>query len=327
MKKNIVVIAMGGTIASGGTNGESTNYKLGVFRIEELLSAIPDTSDIAHITGEQFLNIQSSELTLSNLIALSNRINTLLSQDNVDGIVITHGTDTMEETAYFLNLTIKSSKPVVMTGAMRPATAAGADGQMNLFQAIVAASSNNCTHQGVLLVFADCIYNARDVQKVSPFRLEAFSGKDFGAIGHIRDTLVDIVHSSNKKHTLSSPFDVSNIKNLPNVPIAYFCSGADIDWLKSLSKGADGIVIAGAGHGNMSKEWRAYVSELTKRGIPVVRATRTSSGIVSYESRHEMEMNTIPSLSLPPTKARILLMLALTQTKDFHQIRQYFSTF
>ena len=225
--KNIVILATGGTIAGTGEEGKTTNYTAGNLDIKALTDGISNIHKIANIYGEQIANVDSNDITVKHWLALANRINELSTQDNIDGFVITHGTDTLEETAYFLDLTVKTNKPVVLTGAMRPSTATSADGPLNLYQSVALAASDSSKGQGSMVVFADGIYSGRNVQKVNTFKTNAFNSIEFGCLGYMRDSIPYFFNKSIKPHTIDSQFDISGLNNLPEVSIAYFNIGAD----------------------------------------------------------------------------------------------------
>lgn len=321
--KNVVIMATGGTIAGTGEAGKTTDYTAGELDVQSLIDGVPGIEKLANLTGEQVLNTFSDNVTGDDWLRLAKRINELATGD-VDGFVITHGTDTLEETAYFLNLTVKTDKPVIVVGAMRPSTATSADGPMNLYQAVALARSDEARGQGVMVVFSDGIYGARDVTKVNAFKTDAFNSKDFGCLGYMRDDVPYFYNKTVKKHTTASVFDISNVEHLPKVGVAFFHCDADPGVLDYLAESHDGIVMAGAGNGACSTAWSDKMKELTDKGEIIVRATRIGNGVVtpSASSPH-----LIASDTLNPQKARILLALALTQTTDPAQIAQYFTEY
>lgn len=326
MKKRIVILATGGTISAGGEKGATTGYTGGKFDVNALISGIPNIGRLAELSGEQVLNVSSADITPDDWLLLADRIHTLAERDEINGFVITHGTDTLDETAYFLNLFVKTKKPVVITGAMRPATATSADGPLNLYQAVALAASSNSAGKGVMAVFADAVYGGRDVQKINNFRADAFSGRDFGCMGYIRNDDVYFINESIKRHTTDTEFDLSSVKRLPKVAVAYFHVGADPGILEYLSDQADGLVIAGAGGSVFSREWLETVSRISKK-IPVVRSTRVASGITVYDAAVDQKGGTIYSVTLPPQKSKILLMAALTKTRSREEIQRIFEEY
>lgn len=326
MKKKIVILATGGTISAGGEEGATTGYTDGQFDVHALISGVPGIDLLAELSGEQILNVSSSDITLENWKTLADRINELAQSEEADGFVVTHGTDTLEETAYFLNLTVKTKKPVVVTGAMRPATATSADGPLNLYQAVALAANDKAYGKGVLVVFADAVFSGRDVLKVNNFRADAFNGRDFGCMGYMRNDEVYFVNQSVKKHTVDTEFDISQCEKLPKVAVAYFHVDASPDVLEFFKDRADGLVIAGAGGSAFSKEWLNVVKEVSKE-IPVVRATRVANGLTIYDEAVDGEGGTIYSDTLSPQKAKVLLTMALTKTKDKDEIQRMFEEY
>ncbi|MBQ9276196.1 MAG: asparaginase, partial [Clostridia bacterium] len=244
------------------------------------------------------------------------------NDDNNKGFVITHGTDTLEETAYFLNLAVKTTKSVIITGAMRPATAISADGPMNLYQAVCAAASPETEGQGVLAVFADRIYTARSVTKTSTYQLTAISAGRMGAIGVIRDGKVYLYETTNKPHTNKAEFDVASLDTLPKVTILYFHVDASTELLKFAIEHSDGIVIAGAGAGEFSLEYGRIIEQAD---VPIVVSSRVDDGLITDDML--IFGNTIAANNLSPQKAAVLLRLALTETKDKSRIRAMFAKY
>ncbi|WP_297427650.1 asparaginase [Clostridium sp.] len=325
--KNIVILATGGTIAGTGEEGKTTNYQAGNLDIQTLINSVTNLDKIANIYGEQVANVDSNDITITHWLTLANKINELSKQSDIDGFVITHGTDTLEETAYFLDLTVKTNKPVVITGAMRPSTATSADGPLNLYQSVALAASDLSVGQGCLVAFSDGIYSGRNVQKVNTFKTNAFNSIEFGCLGYMRDNVPYFFNKSTKPHTVDSQFDVSGIDKLPIVSIAYFNIDADPSILDYFADKSEGIVIAGAGSGTFSSNWVKEIKNLETRGIPVVRSSRIGSGIILRDNTIDKYSNCIPSYTLSPPKARILLSLALTKTKDFSEIGKIFAEY
>lgn len=321
----VIILGTGGTIAGIGEPGMTTGYFSGGMDIDSLITGVPGLKKLAWLIGEQIANVNSDDITQEDWLRLTGRINELASQEDIAGFVITHGTDTLEETAFFLNLTVKTQKPVVITGAMRPATALSPDGPFNLYQAVALASSPEAYGKGVLAVFSDAIYSARDVQKGSTFHVDAFSSDDFGCLGYIRDTKPYFYNAPVKKHTVWTAFDVKNITALPKVGIAYFHVDADPEILRFQIEKSDGLIIAGAGNGEMSLQWEAALREMEPCGKPIVITSRIHDGIVTLH--REVPSNVFSGDTLNPQKARILLMLALTQTRSIPDIRSMFEVY
>lgn len=323
--KKLFILATGGTISASGQPGKTSDYRDGTFLIDDLLTSVQGLSDIAELEGEQIFNVSSDDIDCNCWLTLAKRINELSADPSIDGFVVTHGTNTMEETAYFLNLTVKTEKPVVLTGSMRPATANSADGPQNLYQAVALAASDEAYGLGVLVVFADAIISADRVQKVNCFRPAAFDGRDFGCIGYMQDNNPIILQHPAKPHTVHTPFDITKVSKLPKVEIAWFSADADAEIVSFLADRSEGLIIAGAGAGLMSLPWKEKVREVSGR-IPVVRTTRIGNGIVSRE-HCDNNTGTIAGYTLSPVKARILLSLALLNTTDVKELQILFRSY
>lgn len=256
-------------------------------------------------------------------------INELLAQDNVDGIVITHGTDTMEETAYFLNLTVKSNKPVVLTGAMRPSTAMSADGPLNLYNSVVTAADPASSGRGVMIVMNGLILGAHSTQKMNTTDVQTFQAPDAGPLGYVYNSKPYYNMQTLRKHTTQSVFDVTNLTSLPKVGIVYAYSNVDADVMNPfLTNGYQGVIHAGLGNGNFHKNIFPKLLEARKLGIIVVRSSRVPTGPTTlYDEVDDAKYQFVASWELNPQKARVLLMLALTRTKDWQQIQKYFEEY
>lgn len=318
-KGKIVVLATGGTIAGVGEAGKTAGYKPGSLTAEELLSAVPELSDIAEIEAVQVCNVNSDDMTDEVWLKLANTINEMASDPDVKGFVITHGTDTMEETAYFLNLTVKTDKPVVLTGSMRPSTSISADGPMNLYEAVCVAASDEAVGKGVLTVFSDRIYAARSVTKTSTYNVMAISAGEMGAIGVVRDGVVYLYESPTKVHTEETEFSLEGLSDLPDVSILYFYVDADPELLKFAAQHSDGLVIAGAGAGEFSEKWIKVIEGLS---IPVVISSRIDDGVITKDNL--LCENTVAANNLSPQKAAILLRLALTGDTSQDRLEELF---
>lgn len=324
--KTIAIIATGGTIAGTGQKGKTAVYHAGEIDIDSIIETIPEINEVAVLKTFQLMNIDSNEMTKEHWIRLKKDIEEILLDVTIDGAVVTHGTDTLDETAYFLTLTLNVRKPVVITGAMRPATATSADGPFNLYQAICLAIDDESYDQGVLALFSNTIYSGRDIQKVNNFKIDAFDQKSLGCLGYMQDNQVYYYTKTSKKHTSYSIFN-GKIESLPDVAIVYFYSGASSDILYYLARQNSGIVIAGSGSGNYSKDWLQAIEELSKQGIVFVRSSRISQGIVYDNDVFDPHGMCVPANTLSPQKARVLLMLSLLKTTDVNTIRKYFQTY
>ncbi|MCD6597826.1 MAG: type II asparaginase [Bacteroidales bacterium] len=316
--KNIVILATGGTIAGAGASSTGSAYTSGQVGIESMIDAVPNIRDLANLDGEQTVNVGSQDMSVEVWLILANRINELLAKDDVDGIVITHGTDTQEETAFFLNLTVKSDKPVILVAAMRPSTALSADGPLNLYNGVAVAADPNAKGRGVMVVINDAIYSAHSVKKMLTTPVQAFMAPEHGLMGTVNFGLVEFFHQPHGLHTVNSEFSIEGVKELPRVDIVYGCADMSTDLIDIMIKaGAKGIVIAGVGDGNMNKGTLEAAKKATKNGIPVVRATRVPVGAVLIHGEVvDKDYGTVSSDELNPQKARIILMLALQQDKN-----------
>ncbi|MEH7147418.1 type II asparaginase [Priestia megaterium] len=325
---NVKILATGGTIAgSSQSSTDTTGYESGALDIKTIIKAVPELKKLANVSGEQIVNIGSQNINNSILLKLAKRINTLLASKDVDGIVVTHGTDTLEETAYFLNLVVKSQKPVVIVGSMRPATAISADGPLNLYNAVEIASSKEAKDKGVLVTLNDRIGAARYITKTNTTATDTFKSAEQGYVGEIAGGKVVFYNEPIRKHTTKSIFNVSKLDKLPQVDILYTYQN-DNRYLydAAVNAGAKGIVVAGSGNGSMSDTALEGAKDAVKKGVVITKSSRVGSGIVTHEASDDKD-KFVTSDSLNPQKARILLMLALTKTKNPKKIQDYFDEY
>lgn len=338
MNQYIVLIGTGGTIAGqGGSETDLTGYQSGVLGLEDILSDLPQADVYGPFLFEQFSNIESSDITEGQWVQLAQLVQAYVDRDDVAGLVITHGTDSMEETAYFLNLVIDTDKPIVLTGSMRPAGALSADGPLNLLQAMQLARSERAWGQGVLVTLNGYIDGARDVTKQNTTDPGTFGNRLFGHLGLIQDGQAHMYYGPTRMHTEFSNFKVSHLVRygatheersedhpLPSVALISCYAGMDRRLVKAvLATEPDGLILAGLGHGTIPKQ---VIEETANLSIPVVRASRTGSGMVSaLES--DKERGYLVADTLSPQKARILLMLCLAKGYDKDQIRQAFKEY
>ncbi len=307
-------------IATGGT---ISNRDGGRLSAEELLKSLPGVERYARAEAEQFANTASSSLTLQQWIDLSRRINTLLRDDTeLAGIVVTSGTDTLEETAYFLNLTVRSDKPVVVVGSMRNPSQVGYEGAANLLDAFRVAADPHSRNQGALVVLNDEINASRDVTKSDALRLHTFQSRPYGLLGVVDDDRVVYYRRVVKRHTVETEFDIFKIDELPRVDVVLTYQGASGDIIKALvDQGAKGIVVASAGAGALSGTQGQGIQYALQKGVVVVTSTRTGSGRVAARSRNPPSEDAdsarraainlrVSAEDVSPLKARILLMLA-----------------
>ena len=329
MKPCVYVIATGGTIASKPVSAvETTGYSQIAFSAEDLIACIPGIEEKAELRTEQLFSVDSSDMTDEKLLQLAKYINTVLEKEDIDGVVVTHGTDTMEETAFFLNLTVRSNKPVILTGAMRPTTVLSADGPMNLYNAILAAADPQSKGKGVMVCMNDRLLPGRDVIKTSTCRVDTFQCAEYGPLGTVIGEKVQYRYASTCPHTTQSEFDVTGLTKLPKVEVVYtHISCGDTMLRAAMESGCDGIVIAGTGSGSAPEAIRNLCAR-RETDLPVVRASRVTGGSVCPSGLFADEVcGTVPGGDLPPHKARILLQLALTKTKDLAQLRQIFQMY
>src|SRR6478609_3952985 len=322
----IIILGTGGTIAGAGASADRAGYTAGKIPIDDLIGSIPSIKKVANISGEQIASVGSQDMTVDIWKKLAIRINEIFVKNEADAIVVTHGTDTQEETAYFLDLVIPSDKPVVLTGSMRPATAISADGPKNLYDAITVAINPKTKGRGVLVSFNEGIYDAREVMKMSTTKTNAFGSPNTGAVGQAYDGRVEYYSSSDREVNPQQPVKITADTKLPRVDIVYMYADAPPDQIDMLiSKKVDGIVIAGVGNGNFNKTYTDAVKRAVAAGVVVCRASRTPSGrVVLHDEINDDELGTIVSDDLNPQKARILLMLGLLKTKDKKQLQSFF---
>ena len=327
------VLATGGTISGGGSSPTSlTQYRAGTFSGDDLVAAVPSLADHAVVRVEQVANVGSPNITFGDWLTLARRINEIFTDHpEVAGVVITHGTNTIEETAYFLNLTVRHERPVVLVGAQRPATAISADGPLNLLNAVRTAVAPEARGKGVMVVMNDEINAARDVTKTSTYRVETFNSRTLGYLGYVDADRVSFYRESTKRHTVDTEFDLRGVTRMPRVDIIYSYVEPNPVMIRALIEdGVDGIVLAGTGAGLVSAVERTALESvmvLPSDVRPViVRSNRTGSGrVVALDAYDERGM--IPADTLNPQKARVLLMLALTKTRDLDDIRRIFSEY
>ncbi len=327
-KPNIYILATGGTIAGSSASATEGNYTAGSKGVEDILSAVPQLGDLATIKSEQISNIGSQDMNDEIWLKLANRVSELLTKNDVDGVVIVHGTDTMEETAYFLSLVIKSKKPIVLVGAMRNADSMSADGPLNLYNAVAVAADKNAREKGALVVMNDEIHAAREVTKTNTTNVAAFTSPNSGKIGTVNYGVVNFYMAPLRKHTISSDFNIKDIKALSRVDIIYAHPQDVGDFVETaVQKGAKGIVVAGMGNGNLYPDTEAALAKASKAGVIVVRSSRTGSGSTSVGSEvDDAKLGFLTADNLNPQKARVLLILALSKSSDKAKIKEFFAT-
>ena len=328
-KPNVVILATGGTIAGAAATGTQSAYTSGAVTIDAMIAAVPGIKDLANIKGEQISNVGSQDMSFDIMLSLAKRINELATKSDVDGIVITHGTDTMEETAFFLNLVVKTDKPVVMVGSMRPSTAVSADGPLNLYNAVGVAVDPEAKGRGVLVVMNDWIHAAHSLTKTSTTAIQTFMSPLRGVVGVASYGKNDFYNTPHWKHTTASEFNIANVTKLPRVDILFACADMSSDLIDaSAANGAKGIVIAGVGNGNMNKASLEAAARAAKKGVVVVRSSRVATGTVGRNVEvNDDELGFVASDELNPQKARILLSLALLKPRSNAEMQKLFSTY
>ncbi|MDO4781791.1 MAG: L-asparaginase 2 [Capnocytophaga felis] len=328
-KPKIRIIATGGTIAGVSKSSTESSYKAGELGIYQLLQAVPEVKNLAEVSGEQLVKIGSQDMNDDVWLKLAKRINELLNKEGYDGVVITHGTDTMEETAYFLNLTVHSNKPVVMVGAMRPATGMSADGPANLYNAVAVAASPSASGRGVMVCMNDIVLGAKDVVKTNTTAVETFQGANYGKLAYLHNGKPFFGTTPQSKHTTQSVFNVDNLKSLPKVGIVYgYANMSELPMKAFIDAKFDGIVYAGVGNGNFYHTLFDLAVKAQQKGIQVVRSSRVPFGGTTLDAEvDDAKHHFVAAQNLNPQKARVLLMLALTKTKDWKQIQQYFNEY
>jgi L-asparaginase type II len=327
---HVMILATGGTIAgTGATSTTTVGYTAATVGVANLIGSVPELRKVARVDGEQVFQIASENMGNGEWLTLARRVNALLAQPDVDGIVITHGTDTLEETAYFLDLVVKSKKPVVLVGAMRPSTALSADGPINLYNAVLTAASQDAVGKGVLVVMNDQIHAARDVTKTNTTTPDTFKTPELGMLGYVVGNRPHFYRAPLRKHTVDTEFDVTQLASLPEVEIAYTYANVGPAAVNAfVAAGAKGIVHAGVGDGSLPNKVRPALTSARQKGVIIVRASRVGQGIVARNGEaNDDELDFVVADTLNPQKARILLMLALTRTNSTREIQRMFYTY
>jgi len=326
---NVVVLATGGTIAGAAATDVQAGYTSGQVGVEQLLAAVPQAKKLAVLRGEQISNIGSQDMNDEVWLKLARRINELVAMPDVAGIVITHGTDTIEETAYFLNLVVKSKKPVVLTAAMRPSTALSADGPLNFYNAVAVAANKDAAGRGVLIVVNDWIHGASSLTKTSTTAVQTFLSPVWGLIGTVAYGEAEFYRGPVGRNTADSEFSLDGVTALPRVDIIMAhenMDGALID--AAVAAGAKGLVIAGVGNGNMTEAAVKSLAAQAKKGIVCVRSTRVTTGRVGRNVElDDDKLGFVASLGLNPQKSRVLLRLALLKKRDVKDIQRIFDEY
>ncbi|WP_373504899.1 type II asparaginase [Aestuariivirga sp.] len=325
----ITVLATGGTIARAQAEEGGYGYKSGSFDIKDLISSVPNLDKLAIISGEQVVNIGSQDMNNDVWLTLARRVSEVVASPDTDAVLITHGTDTMEETSYFLSLVAKTTKPIIMVGSMRPATAISADGPSNLFNGVSAAINPGAVGRGVMVVLNDQIHYARNVAKLSTTDVQTFQSGNRGPAGLTNTGAITWFAMPERRQGMTSEFSIEGLQSLPRVDILYGNAGMNADLIEAAVRlGAKGLVIAGVGDGNMTTPALEAITAAAKAGVVVVRSTRLPSGIVYRNNEVDDDaLGLVASGELNPAKSRVLLMLALTRTTDVSSIQAMFNEY
>ncbi|MBL0282707.1 MAG: asparaginase [Zoogloea sp.] len=326
-KPNVVILATGGTIAGAGADvAKSATYQAAKVPVDKLIAGIPTLADVAQVRGEQVFQIASESFTNDHLLKLGKRVAALARQPDVDGIVITHGTDTLEETAFFLNLVLKTDKPVVIVGSMRPGTAMSADGMLNLYNAVAVAGSKDSAGKGVLVTLNDEIHTGRDVTKTVNIKTEAFKSP-WGPLGMIVEGKAYWFRAPAKRHTRGTEFDIDAIDTLAPVDIAYGYGNATPTAYRAFAQGgARALIHAGTGNGSVSDAVVPALQELRGKGVQIIRSSRVTGGgfVLRNAEQPDDKYDWVVAHDLNPQKARILASVALTRTSDTRELQRMF---
>ncbi|HEY2977540.1 MAG TPA: asparaginase [Burkholderiaceae bacterium] len=325
-KPRVVILATGGTIAgAGATAANSATYQAAKVPVDKLIAGVPELTDVAQVRGEQVFQIASESFTNEKLVQLAKRVSALTKDADVDGVVVTHGTDTLEETAFFLNLVVHSEKPVVVVGSMRPGTAMSADGMLNLYNAVVVAGSAQSRGKGVLVAMNDEIHAGRDVAKRVNIKTNAF-GSQWGPLGMVVEGQTYWFRNPAKRHTMGSEFDIDSIDKLPEVQIVYGSGNMSLEMYDAVARsGAKAIVHAGTGNGSVANYAVDKLRGLRSQGLQVVRSSRVGDGFVLRNSEQpDDKYDWVVAHDLNPQKAKILAAVALTKTSDAKELQRVF---
>ncbi len=326
-KPNVVVLATGGTIAgTGASTVNSATYTAAKVPVDKLLAGLPELAQVANVRGEQVFQIASESFTNDNLLTLAKRVSQLSKQADVDGIVITHGTDTLAETAYFLSLTVHTDKPIAVVGSMRPGTALSADGALNLLNAVSVAGSKDARGKGVFVTMNDEINTARDVNKDINVQTSAFHSQ-WGPLGMVVEGKNYWFRKLDKRHTTASEFDIDKIDSLPLVEIAYAGGNVnDTAYRAFANAGAKAIIHAGPGNGSVAGPLVPVLQDLRGKGLQIIRSSHVNAGgfVIRNAEQPDDKHDWLVAHDLNPQKARILASVALSATNDTKELQRIF---
>ena len=325
-KPNVVVLATGGTIAGAGASTvNSATYTAAKVPVDKLLAGLPELAGVANVRGEQVFQIASESFTNDNLLTLAKRVSALAKQADVDGIVITHGTDTLAETAYFLSLVVHTDKPIAVVGSMRPGTALSADGALNLLNAVSVAGSKDARGKGVFVTMNDEINTARDVNKDINVQTSAFHSQ-WGPLGMVVEGKNYWFRNLAKRHTNNSEFNIDNIDKLPQVDIVYAYGSVQPTAVNALvDAGAKAIIHAGTGNGSVADRMVKPLQDARSKGVMIVRSARVPYGIVLRNAEQpDDKYDWVVAHDMRPEKARLLTMLALSKGASTAELQRMF---
>ncbi|WP_046116211.1 asparaginase [Aquincola tertiaricarbonis] len=326
-KPTVVIVATGGTIAGAGASAlNSATYQAAKVPVDKLIAGVPELASVANVRGEQAFQIASESFTNDKLVVLGKRVSALLKDPEVSGVVVTHGTDTLEETSFFLNLVVRSDKPIVVVGSMRPGSAMSADGMLNLYDAVVVAASPSAKGKGVLVTMADDILSGRDASKRVNIKTSAFSSP-WGSLGMVVEGKTYWFRSLAKRHTINSEFDIDAIDALPEVAIVYG-SGSMNPALydAAVQGGAKAIVHAGTGNGSVPNYAVDKLKAIREKGVMIVRSTRVGEGgfVLRNAEQPDDQYDWVVAHDLNPQKAKILAAVALTRPRSSAELQRIF---
>ncbi len=325
-KPRVVVLATGGTIAgAGATAANSASYAAAKVPVDKLLAGLPELANVADVRGEQVFQIASESFTNAQLLQLGKRVSALAKQPDVDGIVVTHGTDTLEETAYFLNLVVHTDKPIVVVGSMRPGTALSADGALNLLDAVTVAASKESAGKGVLVTMSDEIQSGRDVTKGVNIKTQAFRSQ-WGPLGMVVEGKSYWFRAPVKRHTMQSEFDIDEITALAPVDIVYGYGNVPRTLVDTVAgSGVKALIHAGTGNGSVADRIVPALQEARAKGVQIVRSSRVADGFVLRNAEQpDDKYDWVVAHDLNPQKARILAAVALTRPQTSQELQRIF---
>lgn len=326
-KPTVVIVATGGTIAgAGATSVNSASYQAAKVPVDKLIAGIPELNAVANVRGEQAFQIASESFTNEKLLQLGKRVSALAKDPGVDGVVITHGTDTLEETAFFLNLVVHTDKPIVVVGSMRPGTAMSADGALNLYNAVVLAGTSSARGQGVLVSMNDDILTGRDAAKRLNIKTNAFASP-WGPLGMVVEGKAYWFRAPVKRHTMQSEFNIDSLESLPDVQIVYGHGNASAQMYEAAVKaGAKAVIHAGTGNGSVAGQVVETLKKIRAGGVQVIRSSRVSDGgfVLRNSEQPDDQYDWVVAHDLNPQKAKILAALALTKTNSAAEIQRMF---